>query len=363
MRPVLSREQAPADSESSTAQTVERMAQHVRNSAGDPAVVWAAHHALNTAGGPNASQLARCKAVFYWLKSRVRFKTDDALIGMLFGERDQLELLISPPVLLRAAKPEGDCDDFTMCACALLNELGVPNQIVTVKADQPDPDRWSHVYCCANVNGQRVSLDCSHGDFPGWEVPHYYEKRYWDSGTGQAVASEPGSVPSHAPLPGYAAVGLHGLTRRGTPFRVPGRRGMGDMCNAADPDYDPAECADLGGVVANAPPVVVPLSLPTPTPVMTGPTPTAAQLSQPIYPTTTTPTATPAAISQLLNSGFASLQLALSPAGSVLVQNPNGSYSIQQPNAAGLTASSTTSLLYIGGAVIAVVVLASLFKK
>lgn len=353
MRPVLSREQAQPDSESSTAQTVQRMAQHVRESAGDPAVVWAAHQALNTAGGPSASQSARCKAVFYWLKSHVRFKTDDALIGMLFGERDQLELLISPPVLLRAAKPEGDCDDFTMCACALLNELGVANQIVTVKADQPDPDRWSHVYCCANVGGHKVSLDCSHGDFPGWEVPHYYEKRYWDSGSGQAVASEPGSVPHDVPLQRRSArVGLHGLTRRGTPFR----RGLGDTC--IDSDGNPIDCpGDISGTGNAGTNIVVPAPVTTFSPPPN--IPTAPVGSVPSIGSS----ATPAALSQLLNSGFASLQLALSPAGSVLVQNPNGSYSIQQPNAAGLTSSSMTTLLYVGGAVLGVVLLASLLKK
>ena len=232
---------------------------------GDPAVLWAAHQALRTAGGPNASQLARCKAVFYWLKSHVRFKTDDALIGMLFGEQNQLELLIEPRVMLRSATPTGDCDDFTMLACTLLNELGVPNQIVTVKADQPEPDRWSHVYCCATVNGQRLALDCSHGDFPGWEVPQYYEKRYWDSATGQALTSEAGTVPqpSFEGISGLRAVGLHGLTRRGTPYPVPGRRrGMGDT-TCYDADGNAIDCGSGSVVMTSEDPIVVPAPAPT----------------------------------------------------------------------------------------------------
>jgi hypothetical protein len=365
MHPVLSREQAPADSESSTRQTVERMAQHVRAAAGDPAVVWAAHEALRTAGGPGASQQARCKAVFFWIKAHVRFRTDDALISQLFGEQDQLELLISPPVLLRAASPAGDCDDFTMLCCAMLNELGVPNRICTVKADQPDPDRWSHVYCCAGG----MALDTSHGDFPGWEVPHFYEKRYWDSGTGQAIATEAGSVPKQVPgLSGWtggpgrrrATVGLHGLTRRGTPYPVPGRRhGMGDAC--IDSDGNPIDCDEDGAVATAA--TITPVSITATPTLMTGPTPTTAQLSQPTYSTSTPTTLTTTGLAQMLNSGFATLQLALSPAGSTLIQNPNGTYSIQQPNSLGLTASSMSSLLWIGGAVVAVIVVASVLKK
>jgi hypothetical protein len=389
MHPVLSREQAPADSESSTRQTVERMAQHVRAAAGDPAVIWAAHEALRTAGGPGSSQRARCQAVFFWIKAHVRFRTDDALISQLFGEQDQLELLISPPVLLRAASPAGDCDDFTMLCCAMLNELGVPNRICTVKADQPDPDRWSHVYCCAGG----MALDTSHGDFPGWEVPHFYEKRYWDSGTGQAIATEAGSVPKPA-LPdsfrppafastsGFAgigwfggtrqraAAGLHGLTRRGTPHPTPGRRrGMGDD-TCYDSNGNPYDCSM--GAAATITPVDISTGVAPPGP--TGGTvsdvfgntastvaglPTAGQSSPASY---STPIST-TGLAQMLNSGFATLQLALSPAGSVLVQNPNGSYTIQQPNSAGLTASSMSSLLWIGGAVVAVIVVASVLKK
>ncbi len=215
MPAVLTREQASlSDTEASTAQTVQRMAQHISNSAGDPAVQAVAQQALKSVGGAGAPASQRCRGVFNMIKARVRFQTDDQLISLMQLGQDELELLISPPVLLRSKRPVGDCDDFTMLACALLHELGVETQIVTVKADQPDPDRWSHVYCSAQTEQGPMILDTSHGDYPGWEVPHYYAKRYWDSRSGQVRQSEGARIPQTG-----RSYGLHGYTRP--------RRGMG----------------------------------------------------------------------------------------------------------------------------------------
>src|SRR5579864_5415861 len=243
MPAVLTREQASlSDTEASTAQTVQRMAHHISNSAGDAAVQSAARQALNSAGGPGAPASARCKGVFYLLKARVRFQTDDQLISLMQLGQDELELLISPPVLLRSKRPVGDCDDFTMLCCALLHELGVSTEIVTVKADQPDPDRWSHVYCSAQTEQGPMILDTSHGDYPGWEVPHYYAKRYWDSRSGAPGRSEGGRVPQPR-----RRAGLHGYTRA--------RRGMGvgDVCTSTDSDYDPSACAAQYGSPSTTP--------------------------------------------------------------------------------------------------------------
>jgi hypothetical protein len=315
---ILTREQAPADSEASTRQTVQRMAEHIRNSANDPAVANAARQAAVACGSNKPSDL--CCAVFYYLKSRVKFVTDDDLISSLNMGRDELELLVSPPVLLRANRPRGDCDDFTMACCAMLHELGIPAQIVTIKADQPDPGRWSHVYCCAQTEKGPMILDTSHGDFPGWEAPYFYAKRSWDSRTGQPLRTEGGRTPKPR-----RRSGLHGYAKRGLGSDVP------DFTTNDSYDYAPmyaggspggpvTSSIDWGGILTK--------NLPS-----------------------------------FINQTFKTIQLGLTPTGGVLVQGPNGQYTIS--NQAGMPSSlnlgtnsmSMGTILLIGGGVLAVALL------
>ena len=347
MPAVLTREQAPSDTEQSTAQTVAKMAEHIRNSAGDPAVVWAAGQARKSAG-PGASKSALAKAVFYLIKCRVRFRTDDELISLMFNKRDELELLISPPVLLRSQQPVGDCDDFTMLCCAMLHELGIKSEIITVKADQPDPSRWSHVYCCAETEQGPMIMDTSHGDFPGWEVPFYYAKRTWDSRTGQALHSEGGRVPEPRRR---AAGGLHGYTRTGMGAVRRRRRGMFGL---GDDTVDLSTLPDMS---------TGDTSLIDYTNTGGG---SSYLLDSPLSGVSSSPsalgTAFAANLSNIINQGFKTLQLSLVPTGGVLVQGANGQYTISN-NAGAVSNLSTsgmsmTTLLLIGGAVLVVAMVA-----
>lgn len=176
------------DNDRATRQTVEAMAQHIRYCASDPYIRWAASDALRTwghisarAGGVDQSTVAW--ACWWWVKSNVRFAQDDEQLLRLLNERDQLELLITPSVMVRLESRAGDCDDFTMLLCCLLEVCGVPWRIQTVACDPSDPSRWSHVYAgCVLPDGQLVALDASHGKFPGWHIPteRTYRLQVWN---------------------------------------------------------------------------------------------------------------------------------------------------------------------------------------
>lgn len=107
-----------------------------------------------------------------------------------------VETLVRPRDMAIMGRPQGDCDDFTMYAAALLMSQGVPVSFVTVKADPREPDNFSHVYLAAYPQfgpwaGQRVALDLSHGLYPGWETPSYFgERAEWpvEDRTGLLVA-------------------------------------------------------------------------------------------------------------------------------------------------------------------------------
>jgi hypothetical protein len=205
-----------------TEQTIERMTQHIRDCAADPAVIAAARHALATFGAGGLGRRNAAWAVWWSIKHALTFIEDDELLRGLTPNPPELELLVSPSVMVRAQDPRGDCDDFSMLLCCFLEVLGCPWEIVTVAVDPNEPERWSHVYAVAVLeDGSRMALDASHGSYPGWEVPSEHVMRYqaWDR-SGRPVARRP------------AAKGLHGYrprTRRGM-------RGLGQVCLNVDPD-------------------------------------------------------------------------------------------------------------------------------
>ena len=178
------------DTEKSTAQTVKEMGRHVQSALHDPAVYQASVDACGWGYDPTT----RCVKVWKWLKRNVRFVSDETQLQATMGRGEELELLIAPSVLVRADAKAGDCDDFTMLACAMLSCLGVPSLIKTFKCDRSEPWRWSHV-CAAAVleDGSIFPLDASHGDYPGWEVPavDQFETALWDM-NGNRVGGQKG---------------------------------------------------------------------------------------------------------------------------------------------------------------------------
>jgi transglutaminase-like putative cysteine protease len=170
----LTREQsslAVSDSAESTAQTARIMCEHIRRDAYSPIVRALAARICAAAHSKTAADAAR--AVWLYVKQRVRFVHHEEQIARLFGERDQLQLLIAPAALLQMADPAGDCAIFTMLVCALLTTLGIRAQVVCLCCDIQEPARFSHVYSRAWIpeSNSWLALDASHGSHPGWKVP------------------------------------------------------------------------------------------------------------------------------------------------------------------------------------------------
>jgi len=165
------RQQHRGSDNARTAQTVQRMREHIALAAGSPIVVDAIASA--TVGlARNSPPLDIVEAVFAWIKRNVTFQNDPP----------QDELLIDPRVLLALPRGQrkGDCDDFTMLGAAMLATLGFTSRIVTIKADQRDPTRWSHVYLEVELpDGRRMAFDASHGLEVGWEAPDNYGLQRW----------------------------------------------------------------------------------------------------------------------------------------------------------------------------------------
>jgi hypothetical protein len=200
------------DPDTATAQTVAVMCDQVRSSARDPEVMRAAFDAARRfRGGPlfrgeANSPAALAQSCWWWAKQCIRFELHEAMIRRLLNERNQLQLLISPDVLVRMTDRRGDCAIFTELICSFLSVLGVPWEIVTASVDPREPGVFSHVYPRAVMpDGSRIALDASHGRFPGWRVPsaHTFRDQVWDM-DGRPVDDR-----------GSRFDGLHGYVGRG----------------------------------------------------------------------------------------------------------------------------------------------------
>ncbi len=217
------------DTETATARTIRLMGEYIRASAADPHVIECAQNAWRRFGLAIDTPAAKCWAVFWWVKHVLKFRLDEATMFRV-GERDEQDLLISPAVLLRMKNPAEDCDGFSMTVAAMLTALGVPVVIATVAVDPRDPSRFSHVFPCALLPSGVAPLDASHMVAPGQMVPIEHISRWqaWD------LAGKPADIrPSRFQ-------GLHDYVRTA-------QRGLGDCpAGMVGQPGNPALCVPSG---------------------------------------------------------------------------------------------------------------------
>jgi len=203
------------DADIATQQTVDLMCQQIEKAAQDPLLRRAARDAVQRFRGgplyaaagidPTKNPCAIAESIWWWVKHALKFQLHEAMIQVWFNERDQLQLLISPDLLLRMSKPRGDCAIFTMLECAMLRAWGIPFEILTAAVTPNSPD-YDHVWARAVFpDGRRLNLDASHGSYPGWQVPFEHRNR--------AQVWDPRGNPIEDAAPQRR--GLHGYRRRG----------------------------------------------------------------------------------------------------------------------------------------------------
>jgi hypothetical protein len=193
------------DPDTAVAQTIQQMAEYVRQDSGSPFFRSLARQLRG------ASSDETIHNVWDWIKARVRFVPDSQIAAMLQLPASQLrhssiaEVLIRPVDIVRMADPMGDCDDFSMLGACLLTAAGIPCSFVTLAADAREPSQFSHVY----LETMGRAFDASHGPFVGWEARNRFGRRQsWSVANGMAIFRRPG-------------FGLHGLGQgdaTGDPF-------------------------------------------------------------------------------------------------------------------------------------------------
>ena len=167
------------DPDTQVTQTIQRMARNVREDATSAPI-------LNEAAGIQASGSGDPVSDTFWhVKGRVGFRQDEQLAAPAWSALQDyhlannphdpganvVEVIVRPRDLAQMPQPLEDCDGFASYLPALLRAQGVKCNFVTVAADARDTSRFSHVYAACYPNGQRVSLDASHGPVPRMGMP------------------------------------------------------------------------------------------------------------------------------------------------------------------------------------------------
>jgi len=225
------------DSDTATVQTVRAMCDQIKTASNDPLVRRAAlSAALHFKGGPLRSAVAmtdaqmRADSCWWWCKHFLRFKHHSTMFEAWSSElgdpHRKLQLLISPDVLVRMRSMEGDCAIYTMMICAMLRALGLPYQIMTLAVDPSQPDVMTHVCARVVLPDGVETLDASHGQYPGWQVPAEHTMRLW-------VFDANGKLTEEKQGPMFS--GLHAYRPRRFRARV---RGMGAMVCDESGCYD-----------------------------------------------------------------------------------------------------------------------------
>ena len=136
------------DGQSGTQQTLDIMVSLTHNAQLDPITRGTALRILNASMAKNTSDYG--KAVWRWVRRRVRLVDEP------------FELIQYPEYLLQeldqgAPMVDGDCDDATTLAAALLFALGIPVRFVAVKpAGGP---AYLHVFAEMLAGGQWWAVD------------------------------------------------------------------------------------------------------------------------------------------------------------------------------------------------------------
>lgn len=180
------------DPDTQVGQTLSLMLERAAQDSADP---WFRRRAENIAGQGTQKERAFRLYRHAWRRNGgIQFQRDEVTGAGIAGlsSDDVVETSIRPIDMAQyvdEGRAIGDCDDFSCYLAALLKANGIPCSFVTVGADERVPDQFSHVYVVAYPvdewgQQERLPLDASHGEYPGWEVPNqfgkYKEWPVWD---------------------------------------------------------------------------------------------------------------------------------------------------------------------------------------
>lgn len=159
----------------------------------DPVVHELAAEILQRARVPAFDWAGEVRAIYQAVRRNVRFTRDIRGKETLHSARETVRLRI------------GDCDDFTILLCSLLETIGHKTRIVTVAGDGREPDVFTHVFPEVMLHGQWTAVDAARRrPALGLRPSRSYRTRIWDTQSPEFVeleglAGPSGSAPARLP--------------------------------------------------------------------------------------------------------------------------------------------------------------------
>lgn len=158
----VSRGTLPAG-DAGTARTLDIMRSLARDGAKQVEVREAAISIVREAGARPHDRWGELRALFHWVRDRVRFTADVAGVETLQGPRYTLHSMA------------GDCDDRATLLVALARSIGIPADLRfrVIAANPRVPRGFSHVYVVARMGGKSVPMDPTYSvNRLGWQHPN-----------------------------------------------------------------------------------------------------------------------------------------------------------------------------------------------
>ena len=189
------------------AQTVAAMYALIDAGSRDPDVRRFTLDLLNESGVRDRDDAGALQVVYQWVQRQFRFIHDPHGKELIGDARYLLDV------------KAGDCDDYVVVLGAMLQSIGIPIRIATVRADKSEPNRYSHTYPVARLrSGAEVALDATQPEaWLGWEPPRHFGKKIWP--VPATLQRFPGTGPEQAPSRAYGRAGSSPLKSA---------RGLGD---------------------------------------------------------------------------------------------------------------------------------------
>jgi hypothetical protein len=159
------------DGDAGVQQTIRQMRRLILSGKKSPEVHELAARILKAARVPSFDWEGEGRAIYESVRRNLRFTLDP----------DGHETLTDAPNIIRLGI--GDCDDFTVLICSLMQTIGCACRIVTI-ATQASQGEFCHVYPEALINGRWVAMDAARKDPAfGKEPANYTRKRVWELDT------------------------------------------------------------------------------------------------------------------------------------------------------------------------------------
>jgi hypothetical protein len=216
-----------------TSATIAAMRQLIDEGKKDPVVYELARMILRRARVRAFDVAGEARAIYESVRRNLRFTRDIRGKETLHSARELVRLRM------------GDCDDFTILMCSLLESIGLRTQIKTVANDERNPETFTHVFPEVFLGGKWVAVDAARRQPAFGKAPRFsFRTRVWDTQSPEFMdVAGLNGLRGYVPGPAPGLPGLRPLNPR-MPARL--RAALGAYPQRRPPAYAPRGQGNYG---------------------------------------------------------------------------------------------------------------------